>query len=247
MLASYTVPAADNATITGDGVRLRGEPNTDAAVIGTLSKGARVEIVFRTGTMQTIDGSSSYWYFTNAGDNGGYIFGRFIAIDPAVAPSFSPDAAPSGLKLPFEDWGACPFECCVYREWSVRKETVVRSDRYDAAPSAFTLKPGEWVTGITGVVITTVPGRAEVRRPATVGGRAAVPGDVVWLLTNQVEGFYKAWFKGEFIDGFNGYHDIVLTTQPVFAWWVKVQDKSGRIGWSKEYLNFGHMDGCGGD
>ena len=242
----FSASAADNATITGNGVRLREEPSTAAAVVTSLNEGSRVEIVFRTGTVQTIDGSSSYWYFVNSGDSGGYVFGRFIAIDPAVAPSFDP-AAPSGLKLPFEDWGACPFECCTYREWTVRADTPIHADRSDDAPVVFTAKAGDWVTGLTGVVVTTIPGRAEVRLPTTVGGRAAAPGDVVWLLTNQVEGFYKAWFKGQFIDGFNGYYDIVLTTQPVFTWWVKVRDKSGRVGWTRENDNFGHMDACGGD
>ena len=29
------------------------------------------------------------------------------------------------LSLPFRDVGACPFECCTYREWTANKPTVL--------------------------------------------------------------------------------------------------------------------------
>jgi hypothetical protein len=238
--------AADNATITGDGVRMRGEPGTAGEVVTSFNKGARVEIAFRTGTVQTIDGDTYFWYFVNAGPNSGYVYGRFITIDAPFVASFDP-VEPAGLKLPFEDWGACPFECCTYREWSVKADTPIHADRADGSPVVFTAKAGEWVTGLTGVVVTSMPGRAEVRVPTTVGGLRAAPGDVVWLLTSQGEGFYKAWFKGQFIDGINGFYNVVMTSQPVYTWWVKVQDGSGRVGWTSQHRNFGHVDACGGD
>jgi hypothetical protein len=78
----------------------------------------------------------------------------------------------------------------------------------------FTAKAGDRVTGLTGVVVTSMPGRAEVDVPTTVGGRPAAPGVVVWLLTGQGEGFYKAWFKGEFIGGVYGFYNIAMTAQP---------------------------------
>lgn len=245
-LAAGTAAGADNATITGDGVRLRGEPGTGGAVVASLDRGTRVEVVFRTGSVQTIDGDTYFWYFVNAGQKGGYVYGRFIAIDAPFVASFDP-VEPAGLKLPFEDWGACPFECCTYREWSVRADTPIRADRTEDSPVVFTAPAGDWVTGLTGVVVTTMPGRAEVRFPAAVGGVAAVPGDVVWLLTSQTEGFYKAWFKGRFIDGVGGFGNVVMTAQPFSTWWVKVRDGNGRTGWTNEHRNFGHMDACGGD
>ena len=239
--------AVDNATITGDGVRLREEPRTGAGVIGTLNKGERVEIVYRTGESQTVDGNFGYWFYVSAGDTIGYVFGHFIAIDPAAAPSFEPLNAPGGPKLPYEDWGACPFECCVYREWRAEKKTVVRADRYDTAPALYTVRAGEWATALTGVVITTLPGRAEVRMATKVGDRLAVPGDVVELFTYQGEGFYMAWFKGQLVDGVNAYDDIVLMAQPSSVWWVKMQNKKGEIGWTDQPENFGHKDACGGE
>ena len=46
---------------------------------------------------------------------------------------FAPDAtAQSRPPVPFFDRGACPFECCTYRQWSVDKPTVMRSAMSDS-------------------------------------------------------------------------------------------------------------------
>src|SRR5229473_2559197 len=83
----------------------------------------------------------------------------------AGAPSLSPSVPP----MPYLDWGACPFECCTYRTWSVLRRTSVLSSRKAGAPVAFHLNAGEKVEGITGVVITTRPGRIKVVAPITLG------------------------------------------------------------------------------
>jgi hypothetical protein len=80
-----------------------------------------------------------------------------------------------GPPLPYEDSGACPFECCTYREWAVQAETTVRSARDDAAPVAFRVRPGQRVTGVTGVVVTTKLGRAVVSGP-----RSSASADRLW-------------------------------------------------------------------
>jgi hypothetical protein len=245
LFSAPAAEAAENATITGDGVRMRWEANTGAEVITSLAKGTRVEVAHRSGIAETINGDFAYWYYINYGNESGFVFGRFIAIDPAAAPSFEPAYIPGGPTFPFEDWGACPMECCAYREWNVQKETVVRTDRYETAPAAFTVKPGEWVTGITGVVIVTVPGRAEVKTPMKLGSRPAAPGDVLEFLTYQGEGFYKAWFKGQMLDGIEGYDTIVMTVEPTWVWWAEIKNKKGQIGWTNETRNFDHIYSCG--
>jgi hypothetical protein len=244
-LAAGFAAAAENATITGDGVRVREEANTSAPIVLTLNKGARVQVISRSGIAQTIGGDFAYWYWVESGDESGYVFGRFIAIDPAAAPSFEPAMLPGGPSFPYEDWGACPMECCTYREWDAKKETVIRADRYDTAPAAFTVKPGEWVTGLTGVVIVTSPGRGVVTTPMKLGNRQAKPGDVVEYLTYQGEGFYKAWFKGQMLDGVEGYNPIVMTVEPVWIWWAEVKNKKGQVGWTNEPWNFDHIYSCG--
>jgi hypothetical protein len=34
-------------------------------------------------------------------------------------------------------------------------------------------------------------------------------------------------------------------SEPVTIWWVKVKNRSGRIGWTMHDENFGNMDACG--
>ncbi len=68
----------------------------------------------------------------------------------------------NGPPVPYIDKGACPFECCTYREWNVTKPTTARKNMNDSSPVGFRMKPGERVMGITGVVITTQPGIVRV-------------------------------------------------------------------------------------
>jgi len=245
LFVAYTATAADNATITGDSVRMRWEPNTNAEIITTLNKGTRVEVVSRSGVYQTIGGDSAFWYNVTYGKDSGYVFGRFVAIDRAAAPSFEPVMLPGGPSFPFEDWGACPMECCAYREWNATKETVVRTARYETAPAAFTVKAGEWVTGLTGVVIVTSPGRGVVSTSMKLGNRQASPGDLVEYLTYQGEGFYKVWFKGQMLDGVEGYNPITMTVEPAWVWWAEIKNKKGQVGWTNEVRNFDHIYSCG--
>src|SRR4030042_5285775 len=111
LFAALYAVAADNATITGDGVRVRGESRTAAEIITTLAKGTRVEVINRSQVYQTIGGDSAFWYYVTYGKDSGFVFGRFIAIDPASAPSFEPVMLAGGPSFPFEDWGACPLAC----------------------------------------------------------------------------------------------------------------------------------------
>lgn len=71
--------------------------------------------------------------------------------------------------LPHYDWGACPFECCTYREWKANQTVVAYSDYKAGASVAFTIQKGEWVTAETGVVITTKAGITKVLKPLKLG------------------------------------------------------------------------------
>lgn len=116
----------------------------------------------------------------------------------------------------------------------------------DTSAVAFRLRAGEKVRGMTGVVITTVPGVAEVLKPVVEGRVRLSRGDRVFLLTNLGEGFAKAWFKGrifqaEVLD--DEQYKIVSDTKSV--WWVKVRNSKGQVGWSRQPEHFGNMDQCG--
>lgn len=154
----------------------------------------------------------------------------------------------------YADYGACPFECCTYRRWSVVKDTVLYKERSEKSGEAFHVRKGEHVTGLTGVVITLKPGKASVRKATTIGtGRRKTqvkPGDVLYLLHYEGEGIYKIWFRGGIYENeistaadVNG--KIQLLNEPDNVWWVKVKNSRNQIGWSKQDKNFGDMDACG--
>jgi len=47
------------------------------------------------------------------------------------------------LIIPYEDMGACPFECCAYRDWVATKDVVSRIDRKGNSPVVFRVKRGK--------------------------------------------------------------------------------------------------------
>jgi hypothetical protein len=176
----------------------------------------------------------------------------------------------SAQRLPprdYEDRGACPFECCTYREWSVKADTTLYKSRSTKSPPAFRVKEGERVTGVTGVVITLAPGRAVATGSVTVRheGEHEVReikvrrGDVLYLLNYTGEGFFKTWFRGRFYEvqpetaaehaarpeALARLPYLRLQSRPRTVWWVKVRNSRGQVGWSRQPEHFGDMDACG--
>jgi hypothetical protein len=154
----------------------------------------------------------------------------------------------------YADNGACPFECCTYRRWSVTRDTVLYQQRSEKSAVAFRVRKGDHVTGVTGVVITLKPGKAIVRRATTIGeGRRQVKlkqGDVLYLLHYMGEGFFKIWFRGkiyenEMPDLGDAKSKIQVLNQPDTVWWMKVKNSRNQVGWSKQNDNFGDIDACG--
>src|SRR2546426_3460441 len=154
-----------------------------------------------------------------------------------------------GPRMPYVDWGACPFEGCVYREWIAQQAAIVRTTRRRDAPVAFRLSPGDKVVALTGVVITTEPGIAEFSREAMLANLTRTgpreihvkPGDWLYLLTYRGEGETTAWFKGQLLDHLdvsgviNGVCEVKpdrcfgrVVKKPVCEWWVQVQRKDGK-------------------
>lgn len=145
----------------------------------------------------------------------------------------------------YADFGACPFECCTYRQWTVTANTVLYKNRSQGSPVAFRVKKGEKVIGLTGVVITLKPGKAVVQKAMTLGsGNKKVQvkaGDVLYLLHYEGEGFYKFWFGGRIYEDEMSFATV---SEPQVVWWVKVKNRRGQIGWSKQDEHFGDMDAC---
>ena len=165
----------------------------------------------------------------------------------------------------YEDRGACPFECCTYRDWSVTADTVLYRGRSAKSRAAFRVRKGERVRGLTGVVVTLKPGRAVVIKATTLGYEEGKklrvkPGDVLYLLHYEGEGVYKIWFRGKIYEHEMPYAPgghykntpggpmsefIRKEGDPKTVWWVKVRNRRGQVGWTKQNENFGDMDACG--
>lgn len=173
----------------------------------------------------------------------------------------------SAQRLPprnYEDQGACPFECCTYREWSVEADTTLYRTRSTKSRAAFRVKKGERVTGLTGVVITLEPGRAVATGDVTirgVDGREVKvrKGDVLYLLHSIGEGFFKTWFRGRLYEvqpesaaehaarprDMARLPYLRLQSSPRTVWWMKVRNSRGRVGWTEQNDHFGDVDACG--
>ncbi len=165
--------------------------------------------------------------------------------------------------IPYVDIGACPFEGCVYREWVANSAVMIRKERSKTALLAFTVKKGERVTALTGVVITTKPGRVLFRESINLDSDSGVlhiePGETLFLLTYQGEGSTKAWFQGKIYDhvlGETAFFDSRcekdpsrcvgrIVERPVSEWWVQIRNSRGQIGWTKETDKFDGKDALG--
>jgi hypothetical protein len=168
------------------------------------------------------------------------------------------------LRLPYYDWGACPFEGCTYRAWKVVRPTIVWKERDYQSPAEYRLDPGEWVEGVTGVVITYQPGLSEVLAPVSLGygpSVSVVPGDMLLTLHPLGEGHSLFWFKGRTYsdeidqiasdepepDAPPWRHKIRFISSPLSAWWVKVKNEKGQVGWTDQTRNFENMDRHAGE
>lgn len=173
----------------------------------------------------------------------------------------------SAQRLPprnYEDNGACPFECCTYREWSVEEDTVLYRSRSTKSRAAFSVKKGERVTGVTGVVITLEAGRAvatgDVKIRGVDGREVSIRrGDVLYLLNPMGEGVFKTWFRGRLYEAqpeTAAQHAALpkesarlpylrMVSAPRTVWWMKVRNRRGQLGWTQQNRHFGEVDACG--
>ncbi len=98
MLPIFAI-AAENATIAGDGLRIRDLPNTKAKILANLDKGTRVEVLYHTNSTDSIDGFTGYWYYIAYKSVLGYVFGKYISVDVGVfIPSETDYVAPAPEK-----------------------------------------------------------------------------------------------------------------------------------------------------
>jgi hypothetical protein len=183
-------------------------------------------------------------------------------------------AVTAAPPLPYVDQGACPFECCTYRDWTA--ETRLDAYKHYEAPGrreiTFGVKPGERVTAMTGVVITASATQVRITKPTTLEVYskrfpksapekvALSRGDRVDLFTPQGEGWMSGWTQGRLLESFDAanFADArfcsrnprctgIIEKQAKREWWVKVRNAQGQIGWilMGPAPNFSGADACG--
>ena len=183
----------------------------------------------------------------------------------ATLPAPATPGAPATMArapIPFADTGACPFEGCKYRVWMATRRVDVRvAPSRDSAP-AFQIPANAWVRALTGVVVTTVPGRVTFGDTTYIHTGAdslrATPADTLLVLHGIGEGFVTAWFRGRLYRSVDGTRFSSGTcprgacagrviAAPRIEWWVQVRDDSGRTGWTSAVESFACKDQLGGD
>jgi hypothetical protein len=150
------------------------------------------------------------------------------------------------------DKGACPFECCTYREWTVTADTVL-FDRPDKTKPVDQVLKGKSVKAVTGEVhVFPTPFKVVFAQ-----GRFHV-GDTAYLLTYEGEGFYKVWFRGGISEEevhFTSAHACVhpseecwgrIEKEYVSDWWILIKTPRGKQGWTNQADHFGNKDACSG-
>jgi hypothetical protein len=148
----------------------------------------------------------------------------------------------------YVDKGACPFECCTYREWDTIKTATLYTKPNASSPVVGRAEKGITVKAKTGEV-HTIPGKLIVRHDVPTFKK----GEILWVYTYLGEGYFKIWHQGKFINDqidFNyrsptpddwGYFE----TEPKSVWWVKIRTPTGLEGWTNQPENFSNQDACG--
>lgn len=167
----------------------------------------------------------------------------------------------------FVRWGACPFECCVYRDWVAEAPVVVRAEPSSSARVLATLAVGDRFEADTGFVHITSPqlvivtGTVEAYRirPRPDGGEpdSLGVGDTVLVLNYQGEGHYvltdgtETYSAGQFWPGEDGYEPYGGARGRTIGrheaeWWAHVRTSAGVEGWIDAYASeLGNVDACG--
>ncbi|MEO8313495.1 MAG: hypothetical protein ABI645_01760 [Pseudomonadota bacterium] len=169
--------------------------------------------------------------------------------------------------VPYEDVGGCPFEGCTYRTWQANAAIEIHLEPRNSSPIVATVAKLERVRALTGEVVTIKPGRVQFDKPQRLdtasGPINILPGQTLFLLTYQGEGFTKAWFNRRlynsvdvsgitWANGRCGFSDPERCAgheveKYETEWWVQVRTASGQVGWTRETEKFDGKDafGCG--
>ena len=148
----------------------------------------------------------------------------------AAAQMSAPSKEPPRIYV---DKGACPFECCTYREWVALKNADL-VETPNGKKVVGSIKKGEKVLALTGEV------RSRPVKAVTHDGYPEVgvkAGEIVYVIDYVGEGYWKIWHDGK-IDQIQ---DLPGGVSPKTRWWVKLKTATGVVGWIEERRNFDNV------
>jgi hypothetical protein len=183
--------------------------------------------------------------------------GAGLGVCFSCTPGGRPAADPTP-PIPYEDAGACPFEGCVYREWTANRATDLYRERGTSSPVVSRVAAGDRVAALTGVVVTVAPGQFRARDAYSMSTQSGAiqmnPGDTAYLLTYEGEGTYTVWFddvihRGADVSGMlsgacrppDGCPGEIVA-QPETVWWVRIRTAEGLEGWTNQPERFDGKD-----
>jgi hypothetical protein len=149
--------------------------------------------------------------------------------------------------------GACPFECCTYREWDVLETTALSDAPYGSTVVGSAVK-GHRVRGVTGDVhLQPAPVAVVHDHPPFVQG------EIIFVLDYLGEGFSRYWRDGETAEAELWIDDLCLRPgpncwaeyiqppeeRPDPQWWILIETDEGLRGWTDRPEHFGNKDACG--
>lgn len=173
-----------------------------------------------------------------------------ILVALALGPAQNADAP----KLPYIDRDVCPFECCQYGEWTAGPSQRAYKSTGKESGLAFTIRPGEKVQALTGVVITRKAGIVIVRKETRFYDVTVPAGAKLYVLHRSGEGVALFWYKGgthsgelyaEEVHKASAKRPWDVQSLPETEWWVKVRNQHGGMGWLLNPRGFRGMDACG--
>lgn len=142
--------------------------------------------------------------------------------------------------------GACPFECCTYRDWKTEK-SVTLVDRPEGSKTVATVAEGQTVRGITGEVIS-IP--VAMKATHDMADTPIKKGDRFYRLHYAGEGFWYVWYRGKLVstelgDQAPDQYGAAAPAHDPSVWWVKIRTRKGVTGWTLEQGQFSNQDACG--
>lgn len=150
----------------------------------------------------------------------------------------------------------CPFECCIYRTWSVHDRVpLYEAPRSDTRVAV--LENGDTVSGRTGNVYLSPRPMGVVHEVTLEDGRSVPPGEILFELDYMGEGYSHVFYEGKVHRAFtyelgsrcprpdaDCWGEYLDSQEGKQVWWVQVEAPSGVTGWTDRVGAFGDMSSC---